>query len=130
MSTPSAPGELDGTWVPIAADVSGQALVVRELRVARFVLESGGYEIIDRSDHVVDRGDIRVDRSVFPPAMDIVGLSGPYAGRTMHAIFELNGDRLTVCYDLDGSERPRDMHPHDDQLLLSITYARTRPKLS
>jgi uncharacterized protein (TIGR03067 family) len=116
--------ELDGTWVPIAADVSGQALVVRELRVARFVLDRGGYAIIDRAEHVVDSGDYRVDRDSVPQAMDIVGLAGPHAGRTMHAIFELDGDRLKVCYDLESAVRPNAMHAHEDQLLLSITYVR------
>jgi uncharacterized protein (TIGR03067 family) len=122
--------ELDGIWVPIAADVSGQALVVRELRVARLVLDRGGYEIIDRAEHVVDSGDIRIDRDAVPQAMDIVGLAGPHAGRTMHAIFELDGDRLKVCYDLESAERPHEMRAHDDQLLLSITYARAVPRPS
>jgi uncharacterized protein (TIGR03067 family) len=115
---------LDGIWVPIAADVSGQALVVRELRVARLVLDRGGYEIIDRTEHVVDSGDYRVDIDSMPRAMDIVGVAGPNAGRTMHAIFELDGDRLKVCYDLESAERPHAMRPQEDQLLLSITYVR------
>jgi len=130
LSSAGALTELDGTWVPIAADISGQALVVGDLRVARLVLDRGGYEIIDHADHLVDRGDVRVDRSVFPPAMDIVGVSGPHAGRTMLAIFQLDGDRLTVCYDLDGSERPQGRHAQEDQLLLSITYARERMRPS
>lgn len=122
--------ELDGTWVPIAADVSGQVLAVRDLRVARLVLDRGGYEIIDGSDAVVDRGDIRIDRGATPPTMDIVGSAGPNAGRTMLAIFELDGDRLTVCYDLDGAVRPANMQPQEEQLLLSITYARAPVTLS
>lgn len=122
--------ELDGTWVPVAADVSGQALVVGDLRVARLVLDRGGYEIIDRTDTIVDSGDFRIDRTTSPKAMDIVGMSGPNAGRTMLAIFELEGDRLTVCYDLEEHERPVEMRAHEDQLLLSITYARASPTLS
>jgi uncharacterized protein (TIGR03067 family) len=115
---------LNGTWVPIAADVSGQALVVEELRVSRLVLNDGGYQIIDRADHVVDCGDYRVDDSVYPQTMDIVGVSGPYAGRVMLAIYELEGDRLKVCYDLEASARPLDMEAEGEELLLSITYAR------
>jgi uncharacterized protein (TIGR03067 family) len=123
--------ELDGTWVPIAAEVSGQELTVDELRVSRLVLDRGAYEIIDRTNTIVDRGDFRIDPNVRPPAMDIVGISGPHAGRAMLAIFELEGDRLTVCYDLERAERPADMRPHDeDQLLLSITYARAAESLS
>jgi uncharacterized protein (TIGR03067 family) len=124
------PAILNGTWVPIAADVSGQALIVEELRVSRLVLNDGGYQIIDRSDHVVDRGDYRVDDSVYPQAMDIVGVSGPYAGRVMFAIYEIEGDRLKVCYDLETSVRPLDMEAEGEELLLSITYARAQTVLS
>lgn len=116
--------------MPVAATVSGQALDVDRLRVARFVLDRGAYEIVDRSDHVVDAGDYRIDETVRPLAMDIVGISGPNAGRTMLAIVELEGDRLTVCYDLEQSVRPLDMEPLEDQLLLVITYARAERRLS
>jgi hypothetical protein len=56
--------------------------------------------------------------------MDIVGRSGPHAGRTMRAIYQLRGDELTVCYDLEGRGRPANMQPQADQLLLRITYTR------
>jgi hypothetical protein len=48
----------------------------------------------------------------------------------MLAIYQLEADRLTVCYDLDGKDRPIDMRPREDQLLLSITYARALTLLS
>jgi uncharacterized protein (TIGR03067 family) len=127
-SRPRAP--LDGTWLPIAADVSGQALLVEELRVSRFVLQRGAYQIIDKADEVVDRGDYLVNDTVYPQTMDIVCISGPYAGRVMLAIYELQGDRLTVCYDLESASRPDDMEAEGDELLLSITYARASSKLS
>ena len=124
------PPGIEGTWVPIAAAVSGQPLEVAQLRVARFVLDRGGYEIVDRADRVVDAGDYHIDETVSPSAMDIIGLSGPNAGRTMLAIFELEGDRLTVCYDLEQAVRPLGMEPLEDQLLLVITYARAARRLS
>jgi uncharacterized protein (TIGR03067 family) len=129
-SASSSNSGLDGTWVPVAADVSGQALAVEELRVSRFVLNHGGYQIIDKEDCVVDRGDYRVDDSVQPRTMDIVGVSGPNAGRVMLAIYELLGDRLKVCYDLETATRPDDMEAEGEELLLSITYARASAVLS
>jgi uncharacterized protein (TIGR03067 family) len=122
--------ELQGTWVPVAADVAGKPLLVNELRVKYLVFESGGYSIIDRSNHVVDSGNYRVDEAAQPATMDIVGRNGPNAGRTMLAIYELQGDSLTVCYDLDSPQRPAHMGGSADQLLLSITYERARTSLS
>jgi uncharacterized protein (TIGR03067 family) len=115
---------LEGAWVPIEASVAGSQLAVAELRVRYLVLEAGGYRIIDRSNRVVDDGRYLVDESPAPPTMDIVGHSGLGAGRTMHAIYELEGDELTVCYDLQGGGRPSGMRPRKDQLLLRITYTR------
>jgi uncharacterized protein (TIGR03067 family) len=123
---------LEGAWVPVQATVGGCALLVEELRVKYLVLNSGGYSIIDRTNHVVDSGDYLVDDAVSPQAIDIVGREGPNAGRTMLAIYQLEADRLTVCYDLDGEERPSNMQADDDadQLLLSITYTRALTSLS
>ena len=126
----SAGKGLEGAWAPVAANVSGAELVVTELRVKYLVLEAGGYSIIDRSNKIVDRGEYLVDDAAQPQAMDIVGRNGPNAGRTMRAIYELHEGLLTVCYDLDGSERPHTMQPGDDQLLLSITYERALTSLS
>jgi uncharacterized protein (TIGR03067 family) len=71
-----------------------------------------------------------VNESSLPSTLDIVGREGPNAGRSMLAIFELQGDRLTVCYDLNGTERPSNMEACADQLLLSITYERAGGLLS
>ncbi len=130
MSQSAAQAGLEGTWIPIAADVSGQPLVVAELRVKRFVLRDGVYEIFDSADHLVDTGDYNADDSVSPQELDILFVTGPNAGRQMRAIYELEGDRLTVCYDLESDTRPETMQPLQDQLLLSITYARAAVRLS
>lgn len=121
---------LDGSWVPVTAAVSGQLLDVEELRVARLVLDRGGYEIVDHANHIVDSGDYRVDETVEPASMDIIGVSGPSAGRTILAIFHLQGDELTVCYDLEAASRPQGMRPLEDQLLLIISYRRAAPRPS
>jgi len=116
--------QLEGAWVPIAASVAGSCLAVEELRVRYLLLEAGGYSIIDRSNHVVDGGRYLANEELTPATMDIVGRSGPHAGHTMRAIYELRGDELTVCYDLEGGERPANMQPQAEQLLLRITYTR------
>ena len=110
--------------MPIAASVAASALPVEELRVRYLLLQAGGYRIIDRSNQVVDRGHYRLDDARSPPAMDITGEAGPYAGRTLLAVYELRGDELTVCYDLERQQRPADLKPRRDQPLLRITYER------
>jgi uncharacterized protein (TIGR03067 family) len=125
-----SPCGLEGAWIPVAASISGKELLVAELRVKYLVFDGRDYSIIDRSNQVVDRGEYLVNDSITPRTIDIVGRDGPNAGRSMLAIFELKGDQLTVCYDLDGSKRPQNMHVDEDELLLSITYERAAGLLS
>jgi uncharacterized protein (TIGR03067 family) len=120
----SSAGALEGAWVPVNASVAGTPLAVADLRVRYLLLEGGGYRIIDGSNQVVDGGEYHIDTAAAPASMDIVGRSGPHAGRTLLAIYELKGDELTVCYDLEGHGRPARLEAHEDELLLRITYAR------
>ena len=129
MSVDSLCG-LEGAWIPVAASISGKELLVAELRVKYLVFDGRDYSIIDRSNQVVDRGEYLVNDSITPRTIDIVGRDGPNAGRSMLAIFEVQGNQLTVCYDLDGKRRPDDMQVHEDELLLSITYERAAAVLS
>ena len=126
----AVPQGLEGAWVPIAASLSGNELLVAELRVKYLVLDGHDYNIIDRSNRIVDRGEYLANDSAKPWTLDIVGRDGPNAGRSLLAIFELQDDRLTVCYNLEGQNRPANMQAQDDQLLLSITYERAAAVLS
>jgi uncharacterized protein (TIGR03067 family) len=122
---------LEGGWLPVAAYISGEVVPVTELRIARLIFKDGHYQILDHHQRVVDGGEVRVDTETSPPAMDIVGLEGPNAGRTLFAIYELSNNLLSICYDMeDGAQRPRAMQPEEDQILLLITYARDARVLS
>ena len=106
-------------------------LPVGELRIARLLLKGNSYQILDNQQHVVDRGEFRLGQQPPLSTMDIVGIEGPNAGRTLLAIYELSNDLLSICYDMEGgAERPRSMQPQEDQLLLLITYARDARVLS
>jgi uncharacterized protein (TIGR03067 family) len=124
------PASLEGTWAPVAASVSGKELIVAELRVKYLILDGHDYNIVDRSNQVVDRGEYLVNDSARPWTIDIVGRDGPNAGRSMLAIFELSGDRLTVCYNLEGGDRPGENRAQAGQMMLSITYERATSLLS
>jgi uncharacterized protein (TIGR03067 family) len=115
---------LEGAWVPVAASVAGQTLEPADLRVRYLLLEGGGYRIVDRSNHVVDFGHYTLDARASPAAIDIIGEHGPNAGRTLLAVYALEGDALTVCYDVAGGARPATLAPLAGRPLLSITYER------
>jgi uncharacterized protein (TIGR03067 family) len=115
---------LEGSWVPVAADISGQVLDVRELRVARLSFDAERYAIVDRSGEVVDAGTWQLGALGNPRSMDLLGSQGPNAGRCVLAIIALDGDRLCLGYDMERDQRPSGWRCEPDQLLLSITLVR------
>ena len=121
---------LDGAWLPVAAYVAGAVLPVEELRIARLILEYGSYRILDHAQRVVDRGEMLLDMRAIPRAMNLVGIEGPNAGRTLLAIYELSNELLSICYDMEQVVRPTTMQAQSDQALLLITYARDARRLS
>jgi uncharacterized protein (TIGR03067 family) len=115
---------LHGTWIPIAADISGHDLDITEMRVARLIIDARGYRIVDRTERTVDAGTYEIGEPRSFRTLDLCGVEGPYAGRRLLALVELDGDRLCVCYDLESAERPSGWLAQGEQLLLSVTYAR------
>ena len=51
-------------------------------------------------------GVFTIDVDATPAQIDIEFVEGPEAGNTCHGIYELNGDRLTLCLGLAGASRP------------------------
>ncbi|MCU0758909.1 MAG: TIGR03067 domain-containing protein [Steroidobacteraceae bacterium] len=121
---------LEGHWVPVGAWVAGEVVPIAELRVARLVFAAGAWRIEDKTRTPVDRGDYVLDATACPKSLDLIGRDGPNAGRTFRAIVEVDGDLMTLCYDLDGGERPISTEPQEDVLLLTITYARESARLA
>src|SRR3954447_12118939 len=97
---------LAGSWVPVAADVSGQALGIAKLRLARLNFEPHRYAIVDHDGAVVDEGSWQLGALDYPRAIDLLGSVGPNAGRRVLAIIALDGDRLCLGYDMERERRP------------------------
>ena len=76
---------------------------------------------------MADRGTVKLDPSKSPKAMDIRGAEGPNKGKTILAIYELDGDTLRVCYDHSGKARPSAFKAEAKSPRSLITYRRAKP---
>jgi uncharacterized protein (TIGR03067 family) len=92
---------LTGTWEMIRAEFDGEA--APELVVAKttIVLSARDYAV-HFAGQVADRGTYETGGGVEPRTLILRGLEGPNAGRTIPCIYQLVGDRLRVCFGLDG----------------------------
>ena len=58
--------------------------------------------------------------------MDIKGTDGPNKGKTIKTIYKLDGDTLTVCYELGDGDRPTKFETKADTKQLLANYKREK----
>ena len=93
---------IEGTWQVVHAELAGEALP--EFVAAKVALEFAGNRYVVRFDGAVtDRGTYAISVARDHATLVLHGESGSNAGRTIAGIFLLRGDRLRVCYGLDGT---------------------------
>lgn len=93
--------ELTGRWKMIRAELDGES--APEMVTSRMILElgAGSYAVV-YAEEVSDAGSW--ENGAHAGALTLVGRRGPNAGRRIPCIYQLAGDRLRVCYGLDGTE--------------------------
>ncbi len=117
---------LEGTWVPVAAELGGESFDSEVIGSSRLVIDGENYTILVHGTPR-DRGTLKLNAAVSPKQMDITGIEGPNKGRTVAAIYERSGERLRICYDMRGKPRPAEFRTTRGSQLMLVTYTRAKP---
>ena len=73
-------------------------------------------------------GDPRLDSTKTPKEVDLVISEGYNKGITMLGIYELEGNTMRLCYDLQGKSRPTEFKSEPGTGRVLTVYLRTNPK--
>jgi uncharacterized protein (TIGR03067 family) len=109
---------LAGNWKPVSAELAGKDFPVANFAGATLQLTDSTHEFAG------DKGTYVVLSTKSPAKMDIRGQSGPNAGRTIPAIFELSDEQLTIGYQLGSGERPIEFESPPGSQILIVEYRR------
>jgi uncharacterized protein (TIGR03067 family) len=112
---------IEGAWIPVVAELGGKPLPEEYLKDTKLVLTDGRYTYIN------DQGTYKLIPAEKLKAMDITGAEGPNQGKTLLAIYELTGDTLRICYDLEGKTRPSEFATKTGTQQLLVSYKRAKP---
>ena len=115
---------VQGSWLPVKAELAGQPMPEAVLKTISLKLENGQYEVFVGEEP--DRGTYTLDAATNPRSMTITGTAGPNSGKTFPAIYELKGDTLLICYDLSGAKRPAEFKSVAGTQLYLVTYNRKK----
>lgn len=112
--------ELEGTWLPSAAEVAGKPFPDEVRKSISLVVSGDQYTVTVGAG--VDKGTLKFDPSTTPKSLDIIGTDGPNKGKTFLCIYERTGDTVKICYDLTGAARPKEFKTAEGSLLFLVTY--------
>lgn len=121
MSDPTS--MLEGVWEMIRAELDSE--IAPDLVTRQTVLEfySDRYEV-RYAGQVMDRGRFVHDVITTEKRIVMHGENGPNTGRMIPCLYQLAGDRLRICYGLDGVTPTRFTTQLGQRFYLA-TYRRT-----
>jgi uncharacterized protein (TIGR03067 family) len=111
--------KLQGTWKFIVHEMDGKSLPKED--VAKTTITFVGDKwTVKQDDKVVQGGTHKLDSSKKPGQVDAVITEGEGKGGTMTGIYELTKDKLKVCFDIKGKERPTTFSSEGGRMLAVI----------
>jgi uncharacterized protein (TIGR03067 family) len=90
---------LNGTWMPIRQEIGGKELPAAVFQTQKLIISGTTYTFSAES---VDKGILKYKKG----KMDIYGKEGVNTGKHFTAIYKLDNDQLTICYNLQGDSYP------------------------
>ncbi len=113
---------LEGRWQMVRAELDGESAPDLVTRRTQLTLGQGTY-VVHFDAQVSDRGTFELGANPETKTLILHGRTGPNAGRTLPCIYQLVGDRLRICYGLDGIA-PTDFTTAPKQRRYLATYRR------
>jgi uncharacterized protein (TIGR03067 family) len=95
---------LEGTWAFQRLEVDGEAMSTGASGDSHLLIDGDRFRMESPRASYEGIFDIDIERT--PHAIDIDFVEGPEAGSRSEGIFELDGDRLTICLGFTGVARP------------------------
>ena len=117
----------DGTWIVVTMEQDGVKLpdeAVKKLAL-KLVITGNKYKVF-LADKLAEQGTSKVDTTKKPVTVDIDASEGPNKGKTIKAIVDIQGDTMKVCYNLKGTERPKEFTTQKGSGHALITYEREK----
>ena len=116
----------EGVWKPIAAVLGGVRLPEDAVKTITLKVKDGNYEVTVEGEGN-DKGTCTLDTSTSPKRMTIKSTEGANKDKTFLAIYEMkDAGSMRVCYDLSGTEFPKEFEAPKGTKLYLVGYRRQK----
>jgi uncharacterized protein (TIGR03067 family) len=118
---------MEGTWAVTINESGGKKTSDEENKKAsvKLVVEGSKYKIYF-GDKLYTQGKLKLDPAQKPRTIEAIAADGPYEGKVMPGIYELEGDNMRVCFATPGKDRPKDFSAGKGSGHSLLTYKRLK----
>ena len=110
--------KLQGSWLIQSWEQDGKA--DESHKAAKVVF--AGDTFTRQSPKETVKGKVKLDPKAKPKTIDTTYTEGPNKDKTILAIMEMKGERIVVCYNDGGKERPKEFATTANSGLVLIRY--------
>jgi uncharacterized protein (TIGR03067 family) len=114
---------LQGTWTFESYEEGAKKTLPAELKDKRIFFGANQF-IISKGEELLQVGTVKLDSTDGHRDVDAAILAGPHKGDTMLGIYRLDGDKLTVCFDPEGNDRPEGFKTRKNSKFFLAVYQR------
>lgn len=118
---------LQGTWQGVSGEGDGQALPAEVVESYELTISGDKYTLkVKGKDQEDEQGTIKVDASKKPAAIDITISKGEQQGKSQKAIYQVEGDKLTLCYAQPEKDRPKGLKTQPNSEETCLVFKRVK----
>ena len=110
---------LNGIWIPIKQEMGGKDLPGVVFQKQKLIINDSIYTFSAES---VDKGTLLYKNG----QMDIYGKEGVNTGKHFTAIYKLENEQLTICYNLKGDDYPSVFETKSKPTLFLSVFKKTK----
>ncbi|HQR43443.1 MAG TPA: TIGR03067 domain-containing protein [Gemmatales bacterium] len=113
---------LQGTWKAVSLEAEGKPVPKEAIPQFIYIIGADG-KATGKMAQGGYSAKVTIDPTKNPKTMDNLHESGTHKGKKQHAVYKLEGDKLTVCITAPGSSevhRPKDFSTRDSANVLFV----------
>jgi len=119
--------KLQGSWPAVEIIKAGKPAPADEVKGVKMAVAEDKMTVTDRGR--VSGFRIKLDPGKKPKAIDLTALDGPFKGKVVLGIYQLEGDMLKLCLsnDPEAKERPAEFAAKEGSKLRVFTFKLAKP---
>ncbi len=100
--------KMQGTWTIVEAVRDGEEAIPEEQRKELRLTIKDDKRTIKVGDEVLSEATYTLDTASKPKGITVKVSTGPLKDKELPGIYEFDGDKLKICLNLEGNERPKE----------------------